>query len=196
MNVEGNSWIKEGHRISVKEVDEPEKFFFVKQNRISQIEITFSKDVASDTEVGPDLIKDLKPGRTDQLFQCIFGINVGVYAYMNLPVRERLHGLDEVPIASSTNREVGHFTEEMSPFENPTQMTEFFLRKGGGFEYPAISVYNPTNKSLRPKFKYVVNRMVLEQITDPDTVDKMKRRQLTYRPITLGPLPTGRLGRG
>jgi len=89
--------------------------------------------------------------------------------------------------------------EEISPYEEPSFLTEFFLQKGGAYEYPHLYAYNPTNRTLKPTLMFRINKLVVEEITReryPELYDKLERRVIPYRPITLGGVPIVRTGPG
>lgn len=191
MEEEGSGWLKPGYRISIRNVkaeEVQEKFYFIKgvARPISKYVYKWSTDIAVNTENGPENITDLEPGRRDILYQVIFGIKPDVYIYVNLPADTRLGGIAEEASARSGLREIGAITQDDSPWDNPDFCTEMFLQKDTTNEYPHLYAYNPTNRSLRPVIKFLISRIELEEIKDTDTLDKMRRRQIIYRPIQLG----------
>ncbi len=104
-------------------------------------------------------------------------------------------GTDKKPIATSTLREVGHRTSEESPFERPSFVTEFFLQKDGSFDYPGVFAYNPTERTLKPELNFIINKTILEKVTDADTLLKLQKKLIPYRPITLGGIAPVRTGK-
>ena len=67
--------------------------------------------------------------------------------------------------------------------------------KDGSFDYPGLLAYNPTERSLRPKLNILINKMVIEKVTEPVVLEKLEKKLIPYRPITLGGLPGVRTGR-
>lgn len=146
-------------------------------------------------------ITDLKPQSNERLFQVAFGINEGVSAYLKIPADKARFGLDQNPEQSSANREIGDVDFNMSPFEDPSlEDTEFFTQKQGTIEYPRMWLYNKTPRILTPELRFIVNHLILARL-DPsnrkhkDLIDKLNRRILPSRPLTLDGMPTVRGGR-
>lgn len=190
-------WLLEGHRISLIEDGKPERFFFIKKRERARHEYAWTKSIAPNGEDTTVQITDLEPQRLDVIYQVIFGVKTGVYVYVNLPLSTRIWGLDKTPTAKTTNRRIGEVTQDTSPYESPDFETELFLQRGGDFAYPALSVFNPTNRSLRPRIRFEVNKLQLKEITarDGEIFEKLRKGLLFYRPISLGPLPAARTGR-
>lgn len=183
------AFLVEGDRFSVKNIqakDQKEKFYFVDVAKQSKLPFRWPKDVAINTEDGPQNITNLKPGRDDVFYQVIFGIRPDAWIYINIPVDTRLGGVAEEAIARTTLREIGAITQDMSPIKSPDFVTEMLLQRGTSYEYPALFAYNPTNKALRPELEFRINKVEPVEITDPETVDLMKKKRLTYRPFSLG----------
>ena len=188
-------WLEEGFfiRLATPEFQKKE-FYFIDQIERARYVYKWAVAIATDTEIGPVNVEDLKPLSTNRLYQCVFGIKTAAYVYLNLPLNTRLWGTDKKPIATSTLREVGFRDHEESPFDHPSFITEFFLMKNGSFDYPAFHAYNPTERSLRPELNILLNKMVIEKVVDPVTLEKLERRLIPYRPVTLGGLPPVRSG--
>lgn len=179
----------EGDRFSIFNVNKPsegEKFYFVKVSKQSKYVHKWSQDVSANNENGPQNIDKLKPDRKDVYYQIIFGIRPNAYIYINIPPDTRLGGIAQEAVARTGFRETGAITQEMSPIRRPTFVTEMFLQRDSGFDFPALYAYNPTNKAIRPEIEFRVNKIEPEPITDPETIDLMKKRRLVYRPVTLG----------
>lgn len=183
------AFLIEGDRFSiynVNELGEGEKFYFVKVSKISKYAYKWPVDIAVNTEDGPRNIDKLEPGRADVFYQVIFGIKPNAWIYINIPADTRLGGIAEESIARTGFREIGAITQDMSPYKNPDFVTELVLQKDTSYEYPALYGYNPTNLPLRPEIKFLVNKIEPEPITDPETIDLMKKRRIVFRPMTLG----------
>lgn len=189
-------WIEEGFfiRLATPQFNE-KQFYFIDQTEKANYLYTWTSSITKDTESGPLNVEDLKPLATNRLYQCIFGIKGACYIYLNSPLNVRLWGTDKKPIASSSLREVGYRTQEDSPFDAPSFVTEFFLQKDGSFDFPAVTSYNPTERALTPKLKFLINKMVIEKVTEEETLMKLKKKLIPYRPITLGGVPPVREGR-
>ena len=189
-------WLEEGFFIRLATPEKGIKeFYFVDRTEPARYEYVWGANIATDTEDGPRNVEDLKPLATDRLYQVIFGIKTACYIYLNLPLNARMWGLDKRPIASSSLREVGYRTLEESPFQWPSFVTEFFLQKDGSYDYPGMYAYNPTERTLRPRLNFLVNKMVIDKVTDAAVLEKLERKLIPYRPITLGGIPPVRTGR-
>lgn len=182
-------FLVEGDRFSIKNIlaKRPvETFYFVTNAKQSKLPFRWPKDVAVNTEDGPQNITNLRPGRTDVFYQVVFGVRPNVWIYVNIPSDTRLGGLAEEAVARSTLREIGAITQEMSPIRSPDFVTEMMLQRDTSNEFPALYAYNPTNKPVRPEIEFRVNKLEMEEITDPETLDLIKKRRLTSRPFILG----------
>jgi len=157
---------------------------------------TWDEAIAAGSESSEQALDDLKPLNTAYLYQCVFGIKGPAFVYLNLPLETRLWGTGKKPIATSANRRIGHLTQEDSPFENPSGRSQFFLMKGGSFEYPSFSAYNPTHKPIVPELDIRLARCRLSDITDPALMDKLSRSLVPSMPVTFGGLPPVRSGSG
>lgn len=187
------SFLVEGDRFSIKHINtsndkpaKPEKFYFVDVAKPSKYTFKWTKDIVINSEDGPQNIDKLKPGRTDVFYQVIFGIRPNAWIYINIPADTRLAGIAEESIARTGFREIGAITQDMSPFKSPDFVTEMILQKDTSYEFPALFGYNPTNKPIRPEIEFRVNKIEPVEITDQETIDMMKKKRLTYRPLTLG----------
>lgn len=179
-------WLKQGYRIGIKYMNTPEKFYFITNTKPARYVHKWSKDITLDNVSGPENITKLEPGRKEVLYQTIFGIKPNVYIYTNLPADTRLGGIAEEAEARSGFREIGAITQDMSIFDAPDFVTEMFLMKDTTQEYPFLYAYNPTNRTLRPSLNFLINKCDLEEIKDLSLIERMKRREIMYRPLVLG----------
>lgn len=189
------TWLEEGYfiRLSTPEF-ETKEFYYIDQAEKARYKFKWPASVASNTEDGPQNVEDLKPLATNRLYQGIFGIKSACYIYLNLPLNTRLWGTDKKPIATSSLREIGYRDHDESPFDQPTFVTEFFLMKNGSFDYPALLAFNPTERALTPELNIIMNKMIIERVTDQETLAKLQKKLIPYRPITLGGLSSVRSG--
>lgn len=174
-------------------------FYYVKQREQALYIHKWSEKISPNTESGPEDLEDLKPLALNRLDQVIFGVKTRCLIYLNLPHETRRWGTDKKPIATSDLREVGYVDETISPYEEPSFLTEFFLQKGGAYEYPQFYAYNPTNRTLKPTLMFRINKLIVEEITReryPELYEKLEKRVIPYRPITLGGVPVTRTGPG
>jgi len=156
---------------------------------------------------------DDKSGR-NHIWQLIFGIKGQCYFYVELPTDTYRHGLPKKPKPDAGFREVAHFEEYMSPFKEPSFITEHFLKRPN-LERIAFDAYNPEAIQIKPRLNIMVAKLVTERLGEEgfddagnlvltpfraaykDVVDKLNRRVIPHRPLTLLPIrmpaqaPTG-----
>ena len=152
--------------------------------------------IAAGAEASEQAIEDLKPMNLKYLYQCIFGIKGPALIYLNLPLETRLWGTGKKPIATSANRRIGFLDQDDSPFEKPSGRSLFYLMKGGSFEYPSFSAWNPTHKATVPELDIRIMRAKLGDVTDPALIDKLSRSLIPSLPVSFGGLPPVRSGPG
>jgi len=167
-------------------------------------------------ESGPEVpaLLEITRGYSDtsklnHLWQLIFGIKGQVYIYVELPTDTHRHGIPKRPKPGSIQWDVSHFTEEMSPFLEPSFLTEHFMMRPDT-DRINLSAHNPEATYVGSgmadvKLNFFLNKMVSERIgkayysdqglvlepTRPilkDTLDKMYKHQIPVRPITLLPV--------
>jgi len=140
----------------------------------------------------------------NNIWQIIFGIKGQVYIYIQLPTDIKRHGTAKKPWPSADMRKVGHFEEWMSPFHEPTFITEHFLKRPETYRI-SFDVYNPTDISITPELNFMIAKLVTERVgtesytergvalkpTEPrwdETLKKLYQRTLPCRPITILPV--------
>ena len=185
-------WIEEGHFVSFDN-----RFFWVVGSEKSRYVYNWTAVLAGQTEAAAEDIENLKPLSLDRLFQIAMGVPDGILAYVKIPTDKARFGTDKVPEQSSSNRFVGWVDSNMSPFTRPSLTdTEFFTQKVGNYEFPRVVLYNQTKRRMKPSLRFDVNRMILQEVTNPETVDKLVKKFIPSRPLTLTGLPSVRSGRG
>ncbi len=195
-------WIKEGHFISFEDrVNMATRYAFIKRREFSNYVYKWPEPVAPFSTSGPYSMEYLEPTiNLKQMFQIIFGIEGEVDIYVNLPVETARHGLPKIPKATATVREIGYYTQHMSPFDQPDWITEHFLLRPIT-TFIALTAYNPTGISITPKIYFIVNKLELELLgyerdgklypEEPrykEVLDKLYRKIIPHRPITLMPV--------
>ena len=65
----------------------------------------------------------------NQIWQLIFGIKGQVLIYIELPTDIKRHGLPKLTWPNEQIRRIAHFEEYMSPYNEPTFMTEHFMKR-------------------------------------------------------------------
>lgn len=197
---EYSQWLQEGFYIRLYDpATGADTFHMVDKREPTRYVHKWSEQISTNVESGPEDLENIKPLALNRFDQAIFGVKGGALIYMDLPHGTRIWGTDKKPKATSDLRRVGWVDEEISPYDQPSFVTEFFMQKGGGFEYPHIYAYNPTPRTIRPWVRFEINQMILVNITRdkyPELYDKLARKVIPYRPITMGGIPIRRTGAG
>jgi len=97
------------------------------------------------------------------IWQVIFGIKGQVYVYVQLPTDTKRHGTAKRPWHSVEHREVAHFEEWMSPFHEPSFITEHFLKRPETYRI-SFDFYNPQSVDIDVKLNFLINKLVTERI--------------------------------
>jgi hypothetical protein len=211
-------WLQEGYFVSYVR-DTVRYYEHIRDRDLAHYEYEWSETIASLSESGPYVPEDLVPTQgydsenaTNQIWQVIFGIEGQVYIYIELPTDTHRHGVPKVPKPRRELREVSHFEEWMSPFKEPSFLTEHIMMKPG-YDRVNISAYNPQDISVTPRLNFFIAKLVTERIgteqygvlntpvipdnpsrTDQlkarwmETLEKLYRRQIPHRPLTLKPV--------
>lgn len=197
-------WLKEGRFYSYREQQE-RHYFGVLFRDWAHFEYTWEETVASLGFSGPVTITDLETTKENQVWQVIFGLLQDVNIYVHLPTDVDRHGVAKRPKQSSTFRNVGHYTIQDSWWDHPSFVTEHFLLKPE-VPYIAFSAYNPRNIAFQAdynplKLNFYLAKCEMERIGTvtsgeqvaaharfTETLDKLYRRVIPSRPLTLVPL--------
>lgn len=202
-----DGWIKEGHFLSYT-VDGITYFEQVVQRDFGHWEYTWEENIASGVESGHITPSDLEITKgydahtgINQIWQLIWGMKGQVLLYVELPTDTHRHGIPKQPKPNSVNRRVSHFEEWMSPYTDPSFITEHFLMRPD-VDRINLSAYNPhaeTETDLMLNF--FINKMKTERlgvaesgITTPrierysEILDKLYRRIVPCKPISLYPV--------
>ena len=201
-----DGWLREGYFISY--LREGVRYYeHVIQRDWAHWEYTWPETISAGSPSGPfvpaqlEVTKGYDPRtNTNRIWQMIFGIKGQVYIYVELPTDVHRHGIPKVPKPSSTMREVSHYEEWMSPFKEPSFITEHFMMRPETFRI-AFSAYNPNEIDIRPKLNIFIAKMITERIGHVENgrlvpaqdrfrevLDKLYRRVIPHRPITLMPV--------
>jgi len=213
-----SEWIKEGYYIA-----------YVK-NGITYYERVWARDLAhyvlewhetvppgetSGPKVPSDLVMTVgydSDTAQNRIWQMIFGIKGQVYVYVEFPTDTHRHGLPKKPKPSLELREVSHFEEWMSPFHEPSFITEHIMMKPG-YDRINFSIYNPNDIAIKPYLNIFVAKMITDRVgterdgvlktptipNDPERTATLKRRwsetleklykgQIPLRYLTLAPV--------
>jgi len=143
--------------------------------------------------------------KLNRIWQLIFGIKGQAYIYVQLPTDAKRHGIPKQPWHSKELREVAHFEEWMSPFKEPTFLTEHFMIRPETHRI-SFDAYNPQDIDLTDlRLNFFIAKLVTERIgsegytevgvvlepTRPrfkEILDKLYRRLVYCRPITILPV--------
>lgn len=198
-------WLKEGHFYSFDDQQRVRRFFNVLYRDWAHIEYTWEEDVLAGEASGPVTITDLETTKESQIWQIIFGLNVDAYIYTHLPTDMDRHGTAKQPKQTSSLRTVGHYRMQDSWWDRPSFVTEHFLIKPHT-PFIAFTAYNPQSidftASYHPvKLNIYIAKCEMEIIGEvsngeqaaatprfAETLDKLHRRVIPHRPLTLWPL--------
>lgn len=199
-------WLKEGYFISYV-LNRVRYYEHIIARDLAHYEYEWEGTVSGGGTSGPTVPEYLIPTvgydketNTNQIWQVIFGIKGQVYVYIELPTDLHRHGLPKYPKPTSDLRQISHFEEWMSPYQQPSFVTEHFMLKPG-LDRIAFSVYNPQEIDIKPWLNIFVNKMITERIgteyqgvltpTDvnfKEILEKLAKRLVPHRPLTLMPV--------
>jgi len=197
-------WLKEGRFYSYREQQE-RHYFMVLFRDWAHFEYTWEETVEPDSFSGPVTITNLETTKENQIWQVIFGLSHDVRMYVHVPTDIDRHGVAKRPRQTSGFRPVGHYGIQDSFWDRPSFVTEHFLLKPEA-PYIAFSVHNPRNiafqadyNPLRLNFYFAKCEMErigtvtkgVQNAATPrftETLDKLYRRVIAHRPLTLVPL--------
>jgi len=215
---EWSDWLREGYFITY--VAEGVRYYeHIIACDLGHYEYEWFETVNPLSESGPKVVDDLvltqgydSSSNINQIWQMIFGIKGQVYVYVELPTDTHRHGVPKVPKPNANLREVSHFTEAMSDFDEPTFLTEHIIIKPWT-DRINLSVYNPNSIAKTPRLNFIINKMNTERIgteqygelstpTIPgndaltarlkarwsETLEKLYKRQIPQKPLTIFPV--------
>jgi hypothetical protein len=201
-----DGWLREGYFISYMQ-DNVRYYEHVLQCDFGHYVYTWPEVILPLTASGPFVPEELEITRgydvatnSNQIWQVIFGIKGQVYIYVELPTDIHRHGIPKVPKPGTAKWDVSHFEEWMSPFHEPSFITEHFMIRPLTFRI-ALSAYNPNMTWQLPVLNIFLNKIVTERLgyvqdgnmfptydRFRETLDKLYRRVIPHRPITLLPV--------
>jgi len=203
---EWSSWIQEGYYISYLR-DGTRYYEHVIARDLARYVYEWPETISAKSESGPHVPDNLEITRgydedtnTNHVWQVIFGIKGQVYVYVELPTDLHRHGIPKVPKPGTAMREVSHFEEWMSPFQEPSFLTEHIMIRPENFRI-AFSAYNPQDISVKPYLNVFIAKLVTERIGSEEAgvltpmkdrfreiLDKLHRRTVPHKPLTLMPV--------
>jgi len=200
-------WLKEGYFISYYR-DGVRYYEYIIQKDFAHWVYDWPETIDTESTSGPFTPAQLEITRgydvrtnLNHIWQLIFGIKGQAYIYIELPTDLHRHGIPKVPKPSTTDRAVSHFTEWMSPFREPTFITEHFMMRPDTLQI-SFDAWNPNTIDLTDvQLNLFISKMVTERIGTvengkllpkaprwTETLDKLYRRVIPMRPITLLPV--------
>ena len=202
-----SDWLREGYYVSYL-LNGIRYYEHIIMRDFAHYVYTWPETVEAGSDSGPFVPDDLEitlgydeNSNTNHIWQMIFGIKGQVYIYVELPTDVHRHGIPKQPKPSTALRAVSHFEEWMSPFQEPSFITEHFLMRPVNTQI-AFSAYNPNDIDITDlKLNIFIAKMVTERIGTEqngtltptssrwrETLDKLWRRVIPHRPITLLPV--------
>jgi hypothetical protein len=146
-----------------------------------------------------------KASGLNQLWQVIFGIKGQVLIYVELPTDTKRHGLPKLTWPNEQIRRIAHFEEYISPYNEPTFLTEHFMKRLETYRIE-FSAYNPNAIDMSDVWlNFFVAKLETERYgtqsyteagvqltpTKPhyrEVLDNLYKRLIPCRPITLLPV--------
>ena len=202
-----NGWLKEGHYISY--FLGPVRYYeLIILRDLAHWEYPWPETIDAGSVSGPEVPAALeitkgydKNTNTNHIWQMIFGIKGQIFIYIELPTDTHRHGIPKEPKPSSNNRRVSHFTEWMSPFMEPSFLTEHFMMRPPNFQI-AFDAFNPNTIDMTDVILNIfLSKMVTERIgtvsngiLEPsgthyrEVLEKLYKKVIPMRPITLEPV--------
>ena len=142
-----------------------------------------------------------KENNTNRIWQLIFGIKGQVYIYIELPTDIHRHGIPKVPKPRRNMRHVAHFEEWMTPFIEPSFLTEHFMIRPETFRI-GFDAYNPNEIDITDlQLNIFLAKLVTERIGTQhnatltptserwrECLERLYKRLIPHRPITILPV--------
>ena len=181
-------WVQKGWFLDFQDIKpqfrpvEKYRFFYVVRQRMTEVEdITTTVEAGKTAKVELEGILNIKDKNT--VYQCAYGVYPNVKTYLEHPVDIEVGKLPaEKP---SDKYRVGIIDQTDSPYENPNlDKTEFWVIKDIASK-PLIHVYNPYDVNLNVYIKLIVNMLLLEPVTDEETIRQLERRIKPSTPVYL-----------
>ena len=202
-----SDWLREGYYISYLK-DRVRYYEYIVQRDFAHWEYDWPETIDSLSTSGPYVPNALEITRgydavnhTNRIWQMIFGIKGQSLIYVELPTDIHRHGIPKDPKPSTANRFTSHFEEYMTPFYEPTFITEHFMMRPETQQI-AFDAYNPdaiSDFDLRLNIfiaKLGTERIGTSQggiVTPTQTrwakvLDRLYERTIPCRPITILPV--------
>jgi len=173
-----DGWLKEGHYVSYM-LEGVTYYERVKRRDVTHYEWPWGVQDPTGTPVtisalsasGPVVPEALeltvgynKSTKLNRIWQMIFGIKGQIYVYIELPTDTKRHGLPKLTFPTSTFKRIAHFTEEMSPYEEPEFITEHFMMMPLTHRID-FEAWNPNSIDMTDVWLNIfINKMVTQRI--------------------------------
>ncbi len=180
--------LKEGWFIKILLPEYKDKFYQVEAKEPFNYE-TGRGDTAEFSAVNPGNesgyknISILEPDdRPKRLFYVKWGVKDGCEYHLKVPT-----GVDR--LGTDKDKDVGVITNEKSPYYEMNPHYAFWLVSD---YYPAINAKNVTSETLTPKVWFEGIKYDITEVTDSDTIEKLKNYEkgaspsIPFRKITVG----------
>lgn len=186
-------WVQKGWFLDLDDIppehrpDEKYRFFYVKKQRLTEIEdisITVEPNSTSTIDFGKiDGRAILSPNSKSTILQCAYGVYPDVKCYLEHP---RDYSVGKLPqMLPSETYKVGIISQTDSPYEEPNlDRTEFWIIKGIA-EKPLLHIYNPYDVTLTAYVRVLANILIVEPVTDKETITQLERRIKPSTPVYL-----------
>ncbi len=211
-----SSWLRPGYFISYLE-EGIRTYEYIVQRDFAHWEYDWPETIAAGATSGPYVPADLEITRgydertqTNRLWQAIFGIKGQSLIYIELPTDLHRHGIPKDPKPSTANRFTSHFEEYMSPWYEPSFITEFFMMRPNTQQI-GFDAYNPDSiADTDLRLNIMIAKIGTERIGTSqagvliptqerwtEVLEKLNKRVIPQRPITIMPVrapaeaPTG-----
>ena len=202
-----SDWLRPGYFVSYL-VEGVRYYEHIVQRDFAHWEYAWPETITTLTESGPFVPATLEITRgydavsgTNRIWQLIFGIKGQCELYVELPTDIHRHGIPKDPKPGTANWYTSHYEEYMSPFLDPTFITEHFMIRPWAQQI-ALSVYNPDAiDDTDFRLNFMIAKLATERIgtiemgtqkpSSPrwtETLDKLYRRVIPHRPITIMPV--------
>lgn len=180
--------LKEDYYISIQLPEYGGRFFRVVAKEPFTYETGTSttaefSSVAAGSESGYKNIDVLEPDeRPRKLFYVKWGVADSCQYYLKVPTGTDRLGTDE-------DKDVGFITVEKSPYFDMNPAYAFWLVHD---YYPAINAKNVTADTVTPKVWFEGMKYELEEVTDPDIIEKLRNYEkrvspsIPFKKITIG----------
>jgi len=201
-----SEWLKEGYYVSYPRAN-TRYYEHIIARDLAHYVYDWHEIISAGSTSGPIVPNSLvvtkgydSADNTNRIWQMIFGIDTQVYIYIELPTDIHRHGIPKIPKPSADVRAVSHFEEWMSPYKEPSFVTEHFMMKPG-YDRIGFDAYNPHDIDLRPRLNIFIARLMTERIGTErngvltptsnrfkELLDRLHRRLIAHRPLTLMPV--------